>query len=1097
MLDKLSFYLKHSINDLRVNKQRTLFALLCIAAGVAAIVSLQTLGVMIKYSLTGSLRESNRADIRIMPSVGFGNQDEIDEDARTSEGLVARGENEFDYYFTPEGLATIEAWFSEKTDSPVRMTYLQAMTGSSGGISLSIPAKDTDKSIVQPYFVEAAHYPLYGERRAESGTPLRDLLQNPSDIVINRSMADDLNAEVGDTIRLNGARQDFTLRGILPDDAESGFENILGNIFGYYFVDVSAAALFANMEPNTAALVYVALDDLSPAEVDALGIQFKAEYSYVSVTTTADLEEQNSQISATVGEMVTIMGLVSMLIGGIGIVNTMLVIVSRRTIEVAVLKTLGLEPEEVTTLFLVEAIIMGVLGGILGILAGWGMAFALRGIPSRFVAQTLDFRFALAPVLNGFVVGILITTIFGFLPTLAAGQVRPASVLRPSDAILPKNGRLRSFAALMGVLFALSLVVQGLIGGLLDSNTTIGSSIETANNQLLEDDPNAEITSNPEDLPAFIRDIKYLNLVTGINGVIIGFLLVVPVILGGFFSMREGRRGRSWLLHLLLWVALFFALPGLGFVFGYLVPSIIIVSLTFIFVGCLYLLLMLLIWAVGGGSLAEFPILGNLPGVLRVLSFLFFPLWTGLIVLVITLFNATSTITLLFLGLLFFIHIPAIIVTLTLPGWVLGQLFQRFGFLDLKIALRAMVATKGRGASTLLALVIGIFTLSMITMLVDRILAQFDQLIEEQTGGNVLIFPGEGEASLGAIEEVLQTQEGVNSYSVLRIFSSELLSVTDVSEETTLDIETLRQRVIDQLDAGSPFIDGEDLANTFEFSFNSIDSRELGANLPDVKFYAGRQLDPVLDTEPQDGFWSIVISANEPVLAAGIDVGDLLTFSLSGNLADKVTFRVVGMIDETGGSVQGVVSDNYAPIVAFKNREPDETFLIADVDEAQISTVRRTLSEIPAVFVLETRVFNELITSIINQFTSFPILVAVLALATGGIVIANSVALSTLERRREIGIMKAVGVQRERVLGMLLLENGIMGFVGGLIGVGTGVLMLVFTLTQVFDSSLGDAIPLQTAFILMAICIGIALVAALLTVWGASGEKPLNVLRYE
>ena len=70
---------------------------------------------------------------------------------------------------------------------------------------------------------------------------------------------------------------------------------------------------------------------------------------------------------------------------------------------------------------------------------------------------------------------------------------------------------------------------------------------------------------------------------------------------------------------------------------------------------------------------------------------------------------------------------------------------------------------------------------------------------------------------------------------------------------------------------------------------------------------------------------------------------------------------------------------------------------------------------------------NDLINRVIDQFTSFPILVAALALVVGGIVIANSVALSTLERRREIGIMKAVGLQRERVLGMLLLENGLMG----------------------------------------------------------------------
>jgi len=140
-------------------------------------------------------------------------------------------------------------------------------------------------------------------------------------------------------------------------------------------------------------------------------------------------------------------------------------------------------------------------------------------------------------------------------------------------------------------------------------------------------------------------------------------------------------------------------------------------------------------------------------------------------------------------------------------------------------------------------------------------------------------------------------------------------------------------------------------------------------------------------------------------------------------------------------------SDVYAPLAAFSSYETDQSIIFADVKENQIRPVRRALLDVPGTIVLETRIINDLINSIINQFTSLPVLVAILALATGGIVIMNSVALSTLERRREIGIMKAVGLQRERVLGMLLLENGLMGIVGGLIGVGISFIAIVLVLT--------------------------------------------------
>jgi putative ABC transport system permease protein len=134
---------------------------------------------------------------------------------------------------------------------------------------------------------------------------------------------------------------------------------------------------------------------------------------------------------------------------------------------------------------------------------------------------------------------------------------------------------------------------------------------------------------------------------------------------------------------------------------------------------------------------------------------------------------------------------------------------------------------------------------------------------------------------------------------------------------------------------------------------------------------------------------------------------------------------------------------------------------------------------------------------LLDQLSSFPILVAGLALFTSGIVIANSVALSTLERRREIAIVKAVGLQRKRVLGMLLMENGLMGLISGLIGVGISFVILLIILATLFEGELGNAIPYATAFGLMMLCLVISLVASLLSVWGASGEKPLNVLRYE
>jgi ABC-type antimicrobial peptide transport system permease subunit len=67
----------------------------------------------------------------------------------------------------------------------------------------------------------------------------------------------------------------------------------------------------------------------------------------------------------------------------------------------------------------------------------------------------------------------------------------------------------------------------------------------------------------------------------------------------------------------------------------------------------------------------------------------------------------------------------------------------------------------------------------------------------------------------------------------------------------------------------------------------------------------------------------------------------------------------------------------------------------------------------------------------------------------------------------------------------------------GLIGVGVSVLILLLLLIAVFERELGTGIPLLTAFTLMMACVAISLIAALLSVFNASSEKPLKVLRYE
>ncbi|MBL8162853.1 MAG: ABC transporter permease [Anaerolineae bacterium] len=930
MLDQLRFYFGHSFNDLRVNGRRTFFALLCIAAGVAAIVSLQTLGAMISDTLTGNLQGLNRGDIKAQLQGSFFRTDDSSDsvfDQRVANGELTSEEVESAfaeftqtvYYISPSGLETMQDWLEENYPGQAELQYTYPLTDMTSiflgsGSGTTVTSNDSGLAATQttPLIINPGVYPFYEEVTSLDGTPLADLLTQPGDIVIDEKIAQALKAEVGAVVRVAGSERDYTVRGIVATETEVSdpFTGIFASQFGFYYLALDSFTDFG-LQPRSD-MVYIKLAD--PTRVTEISRAFEQAFPYLNLTTTEDLRETNQRISDQVNQLVTIMGLVSLLLGSIGIINTMQVIVQRRTVEIAVLKTLGLQANQVTILFLVEAFIMGILGSLLGVLLGWATTFVIRGVAESLVAQSLPFRLVPAAVINGVLVGTLVTTIFGFLPTLAAGQVRPGVVLRPNDTIVLRAGCLRSLVAIAVIIVALALVASTILGNF---GTALGVTI------------------------------------------------------GAFFAA------------------------------GFLIA-----------------------------------------------------LLNGLI-------------------------------------WLIGRLLPSLGIVDLKISLRQMLVSRGRGAITLLALVVGVFSLSIITLFADSINQALSFALGEGIGGNVVITGTTN--TLPLIEAGLSNMEGVNEFHAVQSFQARVVGLEE-SDGTVLDREQLKERI--EANAQNFTFFGEP-PEDFDFNevrlsaLSNLTGREVDQS-PTQVLATGRYFTPEDEGQPV-----IVLTQDNIINEARIDIGDKLIYQFGeGANAPRVAYTVIGIMQQSiiAGGFSGSGYDIPLSSVPDSARAGGSVQIVADVVPEEIPAVRRQLAILPGTFVLETAVFTKLLTALLGTFTAFPTMVALLGLVVGGVVIANSVALATLERKREIAVMKSIGLQRERVLGMLLIENGIMGLIGGLLGVGMGLAGLMLAL------SLGGGlsfIPYGTALLLMALCILVALVAAATTAWSASGEKPLNVLRYE
>src|SRR4029453_4248643 len=116
-----------------------------------------------------------------------------------------------------------------------------------------------------------------------------------------------------------------------------------------------------------------------------------------------------------------------------------------------------------------------------------------------------------------------------------------------------------------------------------------------------------------------------------------------------------------------------------------------------------------------------------------------------------------------------------------------------------------------------------------------------------------------------------------------------------------------------------------------------------------------------------------------------------------------------------------------------------------------------------------------LIRRLIEQLAAIPTVVGLLSLLAAAVIMANTVALAILERRRQIGILKAIGLKRGRVLRIILLENTIVGLLGGLLGIGLSSLGV--SLLTALGAGVAIPIPREATFITIGLLIASVIIA--------------------
>ena len=142
--------------------------------------------------------------------------------------------------------------------------------------------------------------------------------------------------------------------------------------------------------------------------------------------------------------------------------------------------------------------------------------------------------------------------------------------------------------------------------------------------------------------------------------------------------------------------------------------------------------------------------------------------------------------------------------------------------------------------------------------------------------------------------------------------------------------------------------------------------------------------------------------------------------------------------------------------------------------------------------------FNEQVGSFTGVFNAIIIGVAVISLVVGGLSVINTMAMSVAERTREIGIKRAIGGSRRRIIRELVTEAAVIGFIGGVIGLVLGAIVVVLANEAGRSSGtiLFDLTP-GIAFFAVAFSTILGMLAGVIPAWSAARLDPVEALRYE
>ena len=322
----------------------------------------------------------------------------------------------------PIDLETVNTWMEE--DLGLIAPYISASVTASA---------DGESGSVTVYGVMPAYYEVQG-MQLSMGRFLKttDVRNHTYVCVINETAATEIIGYIdciGQAINLDGV--EYTIVGVLSDDENNLTSMMTAGSLTAYLPYTSLLRLSDALTSDVTTFCVSALEDgtmdtVEAAMTNVLMKRFEDDEDAFEISSQSVLEDTMSSITSVLTILLGGIAAISLVVGGIGIMNIMLVTVTERTREIGIRKAIGASRRNILMQFLMEAVVLCMLGCGLGIFLSWAILQTVTTVVSSLdMTFTLDGGVVLIAVAFCFVIGV----VFGLYPANKAAKMKPIDAL--------------------------------------------------------------------------------------------------------------------------------------------------------------------------------------------------------------------------------------------------------------------------------------------------------------------------------------------------------------------------------------------------------------------------------------------------------------------------------------------------------------------------------------------------------------------------------------------------------------------------------------------------------------------------------------------